>query len=74
MNKEQQRANPDNRSDNADKLQHMIHDTLENIEESKEQLEWTTSDQKKKIKEKNERRCEAIEGFRDEIKDEYKFD
>lgn len=62
---------PDDRSDNVEKLQSMIHDTLENIEAAEASLEFTDSDtQRQQIEAKNERRRESIENYRSEIKDE----
>lgn len=72
MSKERRKPNPDDRSDNVEKLQKMIHDTYENIAEAEDHLEWASGEDKENIKAKNERRREAIEGFRDEIKDENK--
>ncbi|MEH7180470.1 small acid-soluble spore protein Tlp [Neobacillus vireti] len=62
---------PDDRSDNVEKLQSMIHDTIENIEAAEESLAFTDSEtQREQIKAKNERRRESIESYRAEIKDE----
>ncbi|MGX6443345.1 small acid-soluble spore protein Tlp [Neobacillus sp. K501] len=62
---------PDDRSDNAEKLQSMIHDTLENIEAAEDSLALTDSDtQRRQIEEKNQRRRESVESYRAEIKDE----
>ncbi|WP_068672249.1 small acid-soluble spore protein Tlp [Oceanobacillus sp. Castelsardo] len=63
--------NPDDRSDNKEKLQNMIEDTIQNIEKSEETLENSSGEDKQQIMAKNKRREEAIEGFREEIKDEY---
>lgn len=65
------RPKPDDRSDNAEKLQNMVHDTLENMEKAKESTAFASTEQKRKIEEKNKRREQAIEGMRAEIKDEY---
>lgn len=63
--------NPDDRSDNVEKLQNMIHHTIENMERAEESMAYTDSEEQlEKIKEKNERRRQSIEGFRNEIKDE----
>lgn len=67
---DKRKVNPDDRSDNAEKLQEMIHDTLDNVEEAEDRMEWSSPHEQKNIKEKNKRRKEAIEGFRNEIKDE----
>lgn len=62
---------PDDRSDNVEKLQNMVHDTIENIEESHDTLRYSSGEAREQIKEKNERRREAIKGMREEIRDEY---
>jgi small acid-soluble spore protein (thioredoxin-like protein) len=62
---------PDDRSDNVEKLQSMIHDTIENIEAAEDSLRFTDSEeQRQQIEAKNERRRESIEAYRSEIKDE----
>jgi len=65
---------PDDRSDNVEKLQDMVQDTIQNIEESHETLRYSSGEEEDQIKAKNKRREEAIEGMRDEIKDESKHD
>ncbi|MGM8365046.1 small acid-soluble spore protein Tlp [Virgibacillus sp. W0181] len=67
------RAKPDDRSDNAEKLQSMVQNTLENMDEAKESMEFASEEQKQQIKSKNKRREESIEGMRAEIKDENEF-
>lgn len=67
-------AKPDNRADNVEHLQKALDDTMENIREAESFLsahagEMRSSDQAD-IRAKNERRKEAIDGFRAEIKDE----
>ncbi|MDO7786116.1 small acid-soluble spore protein Tlp [Desulforamulus aquiferis] len=66
-------AKPDDRSDNVEKLQSMVQNTIENLEEAHEtmQNQSLSSEQKQNIKEKNKRREESIRGMRNEIKDEY---
>ncbi|GHH99105.1 small acid-soluble spore protein Tlp [Neobacillus kokaensis] len=62
---------PDDRSDNVEKLQSMIHHTIENMEAAEESLAYTDSEtQRQQIEAKNQRRRESIESFRSEIKDE----
>ncbi|HEY4601656.1 MAG TPA: small acid-soluble spore protein Tlp [Cerasibacillus sp.] len=68
------RPKPDDRSDNVEKLQQMVHDTIENIHASEETLSNVTGDEKEQILAKNRRRKEAIKGMREEIKDEYRHD
>ncbi|AQS59133.1 small acid-soluble spore protein Tlp [Desulforamulus ferrireducens] len=66
-------AKPDDRSDNVEKLQEMVQNTIENLEEAHETLENTSlsEEQRQAIIAKNKRREESIRGFRQEIKDEY---
>jgi len=61
---------PDDRSDNAEKLEDMIGDTLGNIDETEERMEKAPEKEKEMLEKKNKRRKEAVEGFRDEIQDE----
>lgn len=64
------KPNPDNRADNVEKLQAMVHSTLENIEAAEETMAFSSEEEKAKIQQKNKRREQAVEGFREEIKDE----
>lgn len=70
MSGKRNRPNPDDRSDNVEKLQSMIQDTLNNIDESETTLNVTSEENKDEIINKNKKRKKAIEGFRNEIKDE----
>ena len=74
MSDRNDKPNPDDRSDNVEKLQDMVQDTIQNIEKSHETLRFTSGEDEQDKKEKNERRKEAIEGMRQEIKDEYNHD
>ncbi|MCC2929005.1 small acid-soluble spore protein Tlp [Bacillus sp. LBG-1-113] len=65
-----QQPNPDDRSDNVEKLQDMVQNTIENIEEAEESMEFASGEDKQRIQEKNARREESIEAFRNEIQDE----
>ncbi|ANB56493.1 small, acid-soluble spore protein tlp [Anoxybacillus sp. B7M1] len=65
-----QRPNPDDRSDNVEKLQNMVQNTIENIEEAHEAIPFSSSEERKQIEAKNKRREEAIAALRSEIKDE----
>jgi len=67
-------AKPDDRSDNVEKLQEMIADTMGNIRESRDFInahgnEMNPQD-RADLEAKNQRREESIEGFRREIQDE----
>ncbi|MDY0396457.1 small acid-soluble spore protein Tlp [Virgibacillus halophilus] len=61
---------PDDRSDNIEKLQQMVQDTIANMEAAEETAQFSSNDAKGQIEEKNERRKEAIEGMKAEIADE----
>jgi len=63
--------NPDDRRDNVEKIQKNINHTIKNMELADEMIEKTDDEKmKKQLIEKNERRREALEGFRREIKEE----
>ncbi|ATA59874.1 small acid-soluble spore protein Tlp [Geobacillus sp. FSL K6-0789] len=64
------RPKPDDRSDNVEKLQEMVQNTIENIEKAEETMQFASSEEREKIREKNRRREEAIAAMRAEIKDE----
>ena len=63
-------SKPDDRSDNVKKLKKMASNTIENMEAAEETMEYTSGNNQEAIREKNERRKESIEGFRQEILDE----
>lgn len=66
----QHRANPDDRSDNVEKLQSMVQNTIENIEEAHDSMQFANDQERARIEAKNHRREESIAAFRAEIKDE----
>ncbi|KPN15207.1 small acid-soluble spore protein Tlp [Bacillus australimaris] len=70
MNNESYQSNPDDRSDNVEKLQDMIENTLDNIDESEAAMALSTEAEKQMIKQKNENRKMSIDAMRSEIKDE----
>lgn len=62
---------PDDRSDNVEKLQEHINNTLENIELAEETMAGADNPQmKEQIAAKNKRREEALKNMYHEIKDE----
>ncbi|WP_067621389.1 small acid-soluble spore protein Tlp [Alicyclobacillus acidiphilus] len=67
-------AKPDNRKDNVEHLQQALNHTMENMREAETMLEAHGDDMNPKdkaaLEQKNRRRMQAIEGFREEIKDE----
>ncbi|PMC38628.1 small acid-soluble spore protein Tlp [Bacillus sp. UMB0899] len=64
------RPNPDDRSDNVEKLQSMVQNTIENIEEAQDSMQFANSEERERIEAKNLRREESINAMRNEIKDE----
>jgi len=66
----QHKQNPDDRSDNVEKLQDMVQNTLENIDKAEETMAFASGEEKAKIEQKNKRREQSIQGFREEIEDE----
>ncbi|MEN8699818.1 small acid-soluble spore protein Tlp [Bacillus infantis] len=66
------RPNPDDRSDNVEKLQSMIVHTIENMQEAEASMEFANEEDKKRIEAKNERRRDSLNAFRSEVKDEYR--
>ncbi|WP_066288368.1 small acid-soluble spore protein Tlp [Bacillus sp. FJAT-29937] len=61
---------PDDRSDNVEKLNTMVENTIENINEAEETMQFADGEERAKIAAKNERRKESIEAMRAEIQDE----
>ncbi|SDL70970.1 small acid-soluble spore protein Tlp [Sediminibacillus halophilus] len=72
MVKHRTQPNPDDRSDNVEKLQGMVQNTIANLEAAHETMKFASGEEKEQIKAKNARREESIRGFREEIKDEYR--
>lgn len=66
--------NPDNRSDNADKIQRNLNCTIKNMELADDMIARTDDfNTKKDLKEKNKRRDAALDSMRNEIKDEAEY-
>ncbi|MCM3636025.1 MULTISPECIES: small acid-soluble spore protein Tlp [Paenibacillus] len=65
---------PDNREDNKIHLQQHIENTKANMQEAEEYLyelaDELTASEKHEIREKNERRKQSIEGFKEELMEE----
>jgi small acid-soluble spore protein (thioredoxin-like protein) len=64
------KPNPDDRSDNVEKLQQMIANTDDNIRKAEDTLDNLSGDDRAQVEAKNERRRESIDAFRSEIQDE----
>lgn len=65
-----QNPKPDDRSDNVEKLQDMVQNTIENMEEAEDTMQFASQEERERIRAKNERREESIHAMREEIKDE----
>ncbi|MBD2861083.1 small acid-soluble spore protein Tlp [Paenibacillus oceani] len=67
-------AKPDDRSDNAEKLQNMKQNTIGNLEEAEnyltEHADEISATEKQDIEQKNENRRASISGFQSEMEDE----
>lgn len=62
---------PDDRTNNAARIQHNISNTIENIHLADEMIEETSDDNtKRSLEEKNKRREDALKGMKSEMKDE----
>ncbi|MBL4931175.1 small acid-soluble spore protein Tlp [Clostridium paridis] len=62
---------PDDRSNNVERIQHNISNTIRNCELADETIERTDDPHTKEVlSAKNERREEALDGMRKEIRDE----
>jgi small acid-soluble spore protein (thioredoxin-like protein) len=69
-----QMAKPDDRSDNVEKMQEAVQNTIDNLEESEHYLDEHSDelapDEEQALVNKNENRRDAIESIREEIQDE----
>jgi small acid-soluble spore protein (thioredoxin-like protein) len=64
------KPNPDDRSDNVEKLQEMIANTDDNIRKAEATMQNLSGEELAQVQAKNERRRESIEAMISEIKDE----
>lgn len=65
------KSKPDDRSDNVERIQEHIDMTIRNMELADEMIDITDDEKAKKtLIDKNDRRRQALDGFRSEIKDE----
>jgi len=67
-------AKPDDRSDNAEKIQNAIQNTKQNIAETNDYLDEHADEisatETRQLKHKNQKRKTAISGLTEELKDE----
>lgn len=73
MKRRNNKPNPDNRADNAKRIQENINSTIRNMEAAEEMIA-ETPDMKMKatLSDKNDRRRRALDGMRNEMRDESK--
>ena len=64
------KPNPDDRSDNVQKIKRIIKNTEENLHEAEFSMEFSNPSERQMIKEKNERRKQSMESLKAEMKDE----
>ena len=65
------KAKPDDRRDNVENIQSHINHTIENIRKADDMIKETSDDKtRENLKAKNERREDALNGMRSEIRDE----
>ncbi|WP_179194734.1 small acid-soluble spore protein Tlp [Bacillus sp. EAC] len=67
------KPNPDDRSDNASKIQNTIDQTRENMKEAEASMKFGNEQDRQNVLAKNERREEALEALQSELKDEQAF-
>ncbi len=73
MRRHNNKPKPDNRADNAERIQENINHTIQNMEAADEMIAETPDmKMKKTLEEKNERRRAALGGMRNEMRDEKK--
>ncbi|PGS53503.1 small acid-soluble spore protein Tlp [Bacillus sp. AFS041924] len=66
-------AKPDDRSDNAEKIQDMINNTRENMKEAEASMKFGNEQDRQNALAKNQRREEALSALESELKDEQAF-
>ncbi len=66
------KPNPDDRSNNVERLQSMVQNTIDNIEKAEATMVHATGEERAKIEQKNHNREVSIEAMRNEIQDESK--
>ncbi|OZT14474.1 small acid-soluble spore protein Tlp [Priestia aryabhattai] len=66
------KPNPDDRSNNVERLQSMVQNTIDNIEKAEATMAHATGEERAKIEQKNHNREVSIEAMRNEIQDESK--
>lgn len=63
-------SNPDNRSNNVERIRDIVNNTEDNLREAEISMEFADLEQRQRMKEKNERRKQSIDVLKEEMKDE----
>lgn len=64
------KPNPDDRSDNVEKIQSIIVNTIENMEKAEETMKFANEKDFAAIEAKNERRRDSLQALRSEASEE----
>lgn len=65
------KAKPDDRRDNVERIQFNIDNTIKNYRETEDAIKLAEDEkQKRELEEKNKRRAQALKGMREEIREE----
>lgn len=67
------KPNPDDRSDNAEKIQNAINHTRENMKEAEASMKFGNEQDRQNVLAKNERREESLAALESELKEEKAF-
>lgn len=68
------KSKPDDRRDNVEKLQKNINHTIQNMELAEDMIAKTDNEKtEQELEDKNQRRAQALDSMRGEIKDEAEF-
>lgn len=67
---DQKQPNPDDRSNNVERLHDMIENTERKLQEAEISAEFEPPEKRTWIKEKNERRRQSIDAMKEEMKEE----
>ncbi|WP_431030273.1 small acid-soluble spore protein Tlp [Lysinibacillus sp. LZ02] len=63
-------AKPDDRTNNVERLQSMVKNTMENMEAAEETMLYASPEERAQIEAKNKRREQSVTAMQEEIQDE----
>jgi small acid-soluble spore protein (thioredoxin-like protein) len=64
------KVNPDDRSDNVERIEEIIVNTIDNYHKAEDALKFGNEKDKKDIEAKNARRLDSLDSLRSEVKEE----